>query len=257
MTFRPSLVAFDLDDTLAPSKSPLDDRMMALFARLMALRPVCIISGGRFGQFQAQVLDRLPSLPESTLETLHLMPTCGTRYYRRANERWAEQYAHDFSDAEKASALAAVEEEARRLGLWAEKSWGPILEDRGSQITFSALGQEAPVAEKAAWDPEGTKKETLRAAVAGRLPELEVRSGGSTSVDITHRGIDKAFGMTRLSEITGIAFEDMLFVGDRLDEGGNDFPVIALGVHTHAVHGWEDTAALLERLIPQLENDPA
>ena len=105
-----------------------------------------------------------------------------------------------------------------------------------------ALGQDAPVAEKKSWDPTGAKKESLRAAVADLLPELEVRSGGSTSIDITRKGIDKAYGMRKLAALTGIPIERMLFVGDRLDPGGNDYPVKATGVRTFAVEGWQDTA---------------
>jgi phosphomannomutase len=246
-TVTPRLIAFDLDDTLAPSKSPLDPRMIALLGELLDVAEVCIISGGQIAQFREQVIARLPEgLP---LERLHLMPTCGTQYYRFDGAGWAQQYAEDLTDAEKAAALAAVEEEARRLGYWESETWGPILEDRGSQITFSALGQAAPVDAKKAWDPTGAKKNELRAAVQARLPELEARSGGSTSVDITRRGIDKAYGMNRLAELTGIPFADMLFVGDRLDPDGNDFPVIALGVLTRAVEGWEETADLVAEIV--------
>ena len=120
------------------------------------------------------------------------------------------------------------------------------VEDRGSQITFSALGQDAPLEEKRAWDPDGGKKEALRAACAALLPELEVRSGGSTSVDVTRKGIDKAYGIGELSSQTGIAVSDMLFVGDRLDEGGNDYPVLRLGIDAHPVGGWRDTARFVE-----------
>jgi HAD superfamily hydrolase (TIGR01484 family) len=243
------LVAFDLDDTLAPSKSPLDDRMADLLARLLDEVQVCVISGGRFEQFREQVIARLPELGAAAVDRLHLLPTCGTQYYRFVDGAWAQQYAEDLADAEKAAALAAVEEEAKALGLWEERTWGPILEDRGSQITFSALGQAAPVDAKKAWDPSGEKKNVLRAAVQRRLPDLEVRSGGSTSVDITRRGIDKAYGMSRLAELTGIPFADMLFVGDRLDPDGNDFPVVGLGIPTHAVQGWEETAAFVEELL--------
>ena len=137
---------------------------------------------------------------------LHLMPTCGTRYYRYDDGGDLVQvYAHDLTAEERTRATETLESEARRLGLWETETWGPVLEDRGSQITFSALGQRAPLEPKRAWDPTGEKKEQLRAAVAPLLPELEVRSGGSTSVDITRSGVDKAYGMTRLAEHTGIA----------------------------------------------------
>ncbi|WP_336631100.1 MULTISPECIES: HAD-IIB family hydrolase [unclassified Microbacterium] len=252
MTATPRLVAFDLDDTLAPSKSAIDPRIGELLLALAERVEVAIISGGQLQQFQSQVVDRLPAADASVLDHFHLMPTCGTQYYRLDGDGVRTVYAHALTDDEKSRALAAVEEEARRLGLWEAETWGAILEDRGSQITFSALGQSAPLEAKVAWDPTGEKKNALRNAVAARIPDLEVRSGGSTSVDITHRGIDKAYGMTRLAEMTGIPLDDMLFVGDRLDEHGNDYPVLAMGVACHAVEGWPETAAFLDDLIPTL-----
>jgi phosphomannomutase len=248
------LVAFDLDDTLAPSKSPLDPRMAQLLVRLLDTVEVCVISGGQFGQFQMQLVDNLPLDHPEALTRMHLMPTCGTQYYLFEDGGWRQQYAENLTPAQKDAALAAVESEAKRLGYWepdnaGTETWGPILEDRGSQITFSALGQAAPVEAKKAWDPTGAKKNALRAAVQAHLDDLEVRSGGSTSVDITRRGIDKAYGMRKLSELTGIPLDEMLFVGDRLDPDGNDFPVIALGIPTRAVEGWEDTAEVIEQFL--------
>lgn len=248
----PRLVAFDLDDTLAPSKTAIEPRMADLLIALAERVEVAIISGGQLQQFTTQVVDRLPETTDRVRAALHLLPTCGTQYYRLTDAGVTTIYARTLSDDQKSRALAAVESEARRLGLWESETWGAILEDRGSQITFSALGQRAPVAEKTAWDPTGAKKNSLRAAVAALLPDLEVRSGGSTSVDITEQGIDKAYGMNQLAAQTGIPLADMLFVGDRLDPEGNDYPVLAMGVACHAVEGWEDTATFLEALIPTL-----
>lgn len=248
----PALVAFDLDDTLAPSKSPVETPMLDVFARLLQRTTVAVISGGNFEQFEMQLVNRLDSYAgtdEASLERLHLLPTCGTRYERREGGSWHTVYRENLTEEERDSALTALREEAERLGLWEAEPSGDILEDRGSQVTFSALGQKAPVDAKQAWDPDGAKKNALRAAVAERLPGLEVRSGGSTSVDITRRGIDKAYGMRKLEEHTGISLDDMLFVGDRLDPDGNDYPVKALGVDCHEVTGWEDTVAYLEALL--------
>lgn len=251
---RIELVAFDLDDTLAPSKTAIDPRMGDLLVRLLAEVEVCVISGGQFGQFESQLVSRLPLTAPDALGRLHLMPTCGTQYYLFRDGGWVQQYAENLTDAQKSAAVAAIEAEARRLGYWepenaGAQTWGPVIEDRGSQITFSALGQSAPVEAKRVWDPAGEKKNALRAAVEPHLPDLEVRSGGSTSIDVTRRGIDKAYGMRRLAELTGIGFDCMLFVGDRLDPDGNDFPVVALGIPTRAVTSWEDTAAVIERFL--------
>lgn len=248
----PALVAFDLDDTLAPSKGPIDPRIADLLRALLRTVDVAIISGGNEAQFRAQVIAQLGDTDAAALARLHLLPTCGTRYLRHDGTGFAPIYAHELSDAQKDAALTALREEAERLGFWEAEPWGDILEDRGSQITFSALGQRAPREAKHEWDPSGAKRAALRDAVAVRLPGLEVRSGGSTSIDITQEGIDKAFGMRELAERTGIPLTAMLFYGDRLDEGGNDYPVLALGVPSVAVEGWEDTADKLDALLPTL-----
>lgn len=253
----PRLVAFDLDDTLAPSKSPIDDRIARQLLALAETVEVAIISGGNEEQFRSQVISRLGDADATLLARIHLMPTCGTRYLHHDGVEFALVYAHDLSAAQKTAALTALEEEAQRLDIWETETWGPILEDRGSQITFSALGQRAPHDAKKAWDPDGSKRIALRDAVAPRVPDLEVRAGGSTSIDITRAGIDKAYGMAELAARTGIPLADMLFYGDRLDEGGNDYPVKAMGVPSVAVEGWEDTADHLDALLLALRASEA
>ena len=232
----PRLVAFDLDDTLAPSKSAMPPAMATALRRLLDVVPVCIISGGQVGQFRDQVLAHLDADADELSRA------------ERDEDAWTLVYANDLTPEQIRTGFEIVEAQARRLGLWEEKTWGEILEDRGSQITFSALGQEAPLDAKRSWDPTGEKKAALRDAVASLLPDLEVRSGGSTSVDITLKGVDKAYGMRRLAEMTGIALEEMIFVGDRLDPEGNDYPVKALGVPCQAVGGWQDTVAYVTSL---------
>jgi HAD superfamily hydrolase (TIGR01484 family) len=179
------------------------------------------------------------------------MPTCGTRYYRydELASDWKLQYSNDLTDDQKSRIIAALTSGAKELGLWEEKPYGDIIEDRGSQITFSALGQKAPAEEKYKWDPTGEKKHKLRDFVAPLVPDVEVRVGGTTSVDITMIGVDKAYGMRKLLEVTSLAMENILFIGDRLEEGGNDYPVKAMGIDTIAVERWEDTALVVETIV--------
>lgn len=239
-------MAFDLDGTLAESKTAITPRMAGLLVRLLDEAQVCIISGGAFPQFQTQVLEHLDATPPQ-LAALNLMPTNGTRYYLHRDGSWREIYAEDLPEETKHEVIDVLTEGAKALGLWEDETWGDIVEDRGSQITFSALGQRAPVPAKNAWDPDGSKKEALRAWAAERLPGLEVRSGGTTSIDVTAQGIDKAYGMRKLMAELGVEMGDIVFVGDRLDPQGNDHPVEAMGIRSVAVKSWQDTADYVER----------
>ena len=245
------LIAFDLDDTLAISKSPVSDRMGELLVQLLKKYDVCIISGGKYEQFKKQVIDRLEATPRE-LGRMHLMPTCGTRYYRydELGDEWKLQYAEDLTEAQKKQIVSVLESSAKETGLWVEKPYGDSIEDRGSQVTYSALGQLAPAEEKYKWaEANADAKQVLRKLVAEQLPDLEVRLGGTTSVDVTRIGIDKAYGMQKLIEALDISKDDVLFIGDKLQEGGNDYPVRAMGIDSIEVERWEDTALVLEGVL--------
>lgn len=242
------MIAFDLDDTLAITKAPIAVRMAELLTELLNHYDVCIISGGNFDQFKLQVINKLLA-PDAVLTRLHLMPTCGTQYYRFIDSTWQRQYSNDLTSNQKAIIVNALTTGAKELDLWEAEPHGDIIEDRGSQITFSALGQQAPPEAKYAWDPDMAKRRRLRDFVAPLLPAgMEVRIGGTTSVDVTIKGIDKAYGMRQLIEHTDVTMEQILFIGDKLDEGGNDYPVKAMGIDTIAVEKWEDTALVIETL---------
>jgi len=245
------VVAFDLDDTLTESKSKIDQHMADLLGELLARLDVCIITGGTFEQVEAQVLQYL-HVPSGRLAHLHIMPTCGTRYYIWGNGAWHRYYAEDLTAGEKRRIVRVLAEGAKHFGFWEQHPWGEIIEDRGSQITYSALGQRAPADAKHEWDPDGSKKQKLRDYAAERLPDLEVHVGGTTSVDVTRKGIDKSYGIKRLIEQLDVSSDQLLFIGDRLSEGGNDYPVRALGVRWLEVTHWQDTARYVQDLLRQI-----
>ncbi len=251
------VIAFDLDGTLAESKSAITDRMAELLCQLLDKFQVCIISGGKFGQFEKQLLSNLQAEP-SQLERLHIMPTCGTRYYLYdlAKGEWKQQYAEDFSEAEKKKIINALNKGFDDLSYREKKIYGECIEDRGSQVTFSVLGQDIVdvlgkdgVRLKEAWDPDNKKKLELRDYIAKLIPEFEVRVGGVTSIDVTKLGIDKAYGMRKLAEMLKISKDEIFFIGDRLQEGGNDYPVKAAGIDSMQISHPNETALAIEAII--------
>jgi hypothetical protein len=251
------LVAFDLDGTLAPSKSPADPRMTTLLSQLLDKFQVCVISGGKFQQFEKQLLSGLQASP-GQLQRLHIMPTCGTRYYTYDTDakNWREVYAENFSEEQKTKIIAALNKGFDDLGLREAKTYGECIEDRGSQVTFSVLGQDIVdelgmegVRQKEEWDPDNKKKLQLRDYIAPLIPEFEVRVGGVTSIDVTKQGIDKAYGMKKLTELAGVTQDEILFIGDRLQEGGNDYPVKAAGIDSLQISTWQETAVAVEAIL--------
>ena len=249
------LIAFDLDGTLAPSKSHFDPRMVGLFDRLLAKYHVCVISGGKYELFQRQFLTQITTEPDS-LERLHLMPTSGTRYYRFEKGDWKLRYAEDFTPQEKKKIITALDEGLKESGFEVTKTYGETIEDRDSQITLSILGQEI-VAElgeegvriKEEWDPDSSKKMIIRDIVAAKIPEFSVRAAGATSIDVTKPGVDKAYGMEKLMKETGFSKDDILFMGDKIVPGGNDYPVEEMGIDCISVGGWQDTAYAIEGIL--------
>jgi phosphomannomutase len=177
------------------------------------------------------------------------MPTSGTKLYRFTEERWTCVYAELFTPDEGQHIRAAFDDALSEAGLSEERTWGDRLEDRGSQITFSGLGQAAPLKEKEAWDPDRAKRMALQARLQKALPDLSIRLGGTTSIDITRQGVDKAYGLRRLSERSGIPSSAFLFIGDALYPGGNDYAAVEMGLDTVKVRDVEETATVITAII--------
>lgn len=239
------LLMFDLDGTLTQSKSGISPDMAEALTKLISKKKVAIISGGGYPQFQAQILYYLPHNTEN-FENLFLMPTSGTRLYSWRGS-WNEQYAEHLSIRDKEKIMIALNSALKQGGyIQPQKIYGSIIEDRGSQITFSALGQQAPGKEKSSWDPTREKREAIAGFLQPKLTEFDVRIGGSTSIDITKKGVNKAFGIRRLEEYLKLGPDDIVFVGDALFPGGNDYPARATGVDCIMVKGPAETQKLIE-----------
>jgi HAD superfamily hydrolase (TIGR01484 family) len=240
-----SLVVFDLDGTLAPSKSSIDPEMAALLGGLLAVVKVAIISGGAMPQFESQVLAHLPAAGD--FANLSLLPTCGTRFYRY-DGTWKLLYAEDLSAAQKKTIVDAMTAAVAQAGVTVPRTWGETIEDRESQITYSALGQHAPLEEKERWDPDFAKRKRIKALLDVSLAAFSVRLGGSTSIDVTLPGIDKAYGIRKLRDILGVPEKAMIYVGDALFPGGNDAPARETGATCIQVRDPDETKRVIEAI---------
>jgi HAD superfamily hydrolase (TIGR01484 family) len=240
------LIVFDLDGTLAPSKSSLAPQTAALLHDLLDIIKVAVISGGAWEQFEKQLLTDLPR--DSCLANLSLLPTCGTKFFQY-NGKWTELYSENLSAEQKKKIIDSLDKAAREAGFQAGKVWGKVIEDRGSQVTFSALGQQAPLAEKEKWDPDFAKRKKIAAILQTLIPEFSIRMGGSTSIDVTKPGIDKAYGIGKLRDTLHLSLKEMIYIGDALFPGGNDYPAEQAGVVSISVKGPDDTDVVIKTIL--------
>ena len=236
------LLAFDLDGTLALSKQPLDEEMAGRIADLLDVAMVDIISGGDWPQFETQVVSRLPA--RADLRNLFIQPTTGTKLYRW-DGAWRPVYAELFTPDERRKIEESLDAAMKAEGFDQGRTWGDRIEDRGSQITFSGLGQQAPLDAKEAWDPDRAKRVALQARLRVALPDLSINIGGSTSIDITRQGVDKQYGLKKLLPVAGVEAREVLFVGDAIFPGGNDYPAKEMGLDTIRVDNIDQTRTVI------------
>jgi HAD superfamily hydrolase (TIGR01484 family) len=246
------LIVYDLDGTLAESKSSLDAEMAGLLHDLLGVVKVAVISGGDWPQFEKQLLSHLPG--DGRLENLSLLPTCGTKFFQYSDQ-WKKLYSEDFTAEQKTKITSCLKKAVAEAGFTVEKVWGEVIEDRGSQITFSALGQQAPLEEKDKWDHDYAKRKKIKAILEPLIPEFSVRMGGATSIDVTKPGIDKAYGIGKLRDLLNISIKEMVYIGDALFLGGNDYPAQQAGVASIPVRGPNETKPVTEAIIACLSGD--
>ena len=251
------IIIFDLDGTLTKSKSDLDHEMASLICELLRLRYVAVTSGCSFQQFESQFLSGLPE--SSNLRNLLLFPTCSASgyYYDRKRLRFFQAYTNPLSAQDVKKILGSF----RRVFAETEyvdptKTYGPVFENRGSQLTFSALGQKAPLRFKRKWDPNQQKRLRIRKLLRTQLPNFEISIGGTTSIDVTRKGVDKTLCVKKLKKRLGVERKGMLFVGDALFRGGNDYIMKSTGIKCISVSGPKETKKLIRRIIQNVKVVP-
>lgn len=249
------IIAFDLDGTLTESKQVMKPEMAGLLDDLSMITKVVIISGGSYHRFKEQFIPQLIISTEAkNLNNIILLPTSGScRYeYNLKIKDWIQVYSHPFKQEIKNKVMTElnnmIANHKKDFDI-PEEHYGPYIEDRGNEITFSALGQESPLEVKGMWDPDGVKRLKIVKALEKAIPEITAHSGGMTSVDILPKGFDKAVGLKILLDDEDLTTADMLFIGDSTFEGGNDHSPMQAGIETIGIKGPEETVELIKTFL--------
>ena len=250
------VLAFDIDQTLNVAKTPIPTEIAELLVRCLNHFEICPISGQKFEQFLVQIVDPLKAagVTEQQLTHLHLFVAQGTQYYRfdAGQHDWQQVYNYPLEPEDVERITKTLEQAARELGYWEADQLAAgdeIIENRLSQVTFSALGQKAGTEAKYAWDPDHQKREAIVARCRELLPDFLYEIGGTTSINVATPGMNKQFGMTHLLAELQVEKSDVLYFGDMTQPGGNDYPVVEMGFETITVRSHEDTAYALRGIL--------
>jgi hypothetical protein len=246
------IIAFDLDGTLAESKQHLELDMADLLCKLAENKKIVIITGGSFDQFQKQFLPFFKPKKDFIMDNLVLLPTSGSccYEYNKKAKQWEVTDIEKFPENIKIKVLKELREivDNHKYGVKAIIEGDDIVEDRVTQISLSALGQHAPIEQKKLWDPNQEKRQQIKKDLEVKLPEVSIIIGGTTSIDILPFGFDKAKGLIRFLNKIGMDINDMIFVGDAIFPGGNDYSAFEAGIESIKVSGPKETALIIEKL---------
>lgn len=248
----PKAAIFDLDDTLAESFQPPTRAMIDRLLKLLEHMPVAILSAAGYPRIEAQFLDFLAISPH--INRFFVFPNSASQCYVREETGWRLEYSLSLTLEERTAIKTAIEESIAETGvIEPHPKYSPEIIDRDAQVALTAIGLYASEEDKVAWDPDQSKRKHLMSALQTRIPNFEIRIGGKTTIDITHKGINKAYGVTWLSKRLGYKPEEMLYVGDAFYEGGNDAVVIPTGIETRSVSGPAETAIIIDELLALCE----
>ncbi len=223
---------FDMDQTIAPSREPILPEMYDLLAN--TTQDIIIVSG--------QSADKI-GWQSKQLPALYLGQNGNHALDVNGNEMWYTP----LSEVERAEILAHIETLLEILPTAPNPEYSPI-EDRGAQITFSPIGNTAPVELKRTYDPDRKKREALLSKIPFTSDELVVKIGGSTSFDYIHQNRNKGTNIQKLIDLLGWNSEDCIYFGDGLYPGGNDEAVIGV-IKTVPVTDHHDTYNKLQTLL--------
>lgn len=234
---------FDLDNTLTRSRTHIDSEHAAILGRLADVTDIVVVSGGQRSQIQKQLDPEMQG-------RYYVLGQNGNAAVTPVGDMLWEQ---TLSPSQKTAVMELIEKMKTHLALTVRDN-ADLVEDRGCQIAYSLIGHHETIEAKEAFDPDHQKRikllEIFKDDVErlGAEHALEIRSGGTTCLDIFEKGKHKGFNCKQLIERLGWQAEECLYIGDALFPGGNDETVVGV-IPTKAVKDYHETYAYLSSVL--------
>jgi hypothetical protein len=237
------LILFDLDGTLTESRLPITQESAELFKLLLGNYYVGVVSGCSIDQMKHQLSGVLSS---DKLNKLYLFPSTSTCLYSYKKE-WVciykDVFNKEYSDTIKQTLLEVCKD------VIIDKPYGEVIDDRGGQIAIALMGLNAPLELKTNFDADYKIRLPLKLILEEVLPECEITIGGTTTITVTKKGMDKTNCVPLIKEYIGIEKHDILFIGDTIFKNGNDYPMKQIGLDCINVSNPDDTNIIIRGLL--------
>ena len=231
------LVAMDLDATLTPHKTPLSDTARAALDKLGEKYHLLMVGGGGVERIHRQMLDY----------PIDILGNYGLEEAKVIDGVWTIT-RHEKVAVDSAEIMRKTEFFREKYGY--TKYYGdPVEFHESGMVTFGLLGTKAPKEEKLNFDPDKLKRRAIYKEVCDSFSNHSVFIGGSTSFDITPKQYNKYDAIMKYAAENGYSKDEIIFIGDDLEEGGNDSHVRLGGLDYIYVHDYRDFPELIKPLL--------
>ncbi len=237
------VIIADVDETICETCQEISPEMASTINSLIQKGyQFAFISGTGVGELQRMLSSKLH-------QEHHILGTTGTNYTHMRYNLGNEKYNYSFTVEEKEEIITAFNKLISHFKIESMTTKEDQLQDRDSQITLSAIGRKAPIELKKQYDPDGNKRQVWAEFMRCELGEdkYDFKIGGTTSLDVTKKGLDKEWGIKKFAEHHNIPLNSILFFGDKIYPGGNDFPASKI-VDCVSVKSPQDTLKHLQQL---------
>ena len=206
-----TIYVFDMDGTLTPARKPMTDDFAKAFLPWLNSNKAFIATGSDFAKVEEQ-------MPKDVISAFTGI------YCAMGNALWQKGDFTYLRDIEPEQEMLEDLENLRQSTKYPYTLFPNYIEKRTGALNFCVLGRDCPYEEReryTAWDKENGERKSVQAFLSKKYPDYDFSLGGNISIDIVKKGCGK--GQIAKELRTLYANEEIIFLGDRTFEGGNDY----------------------------------
>tara|TARA_Y100000004_G_scaffold164313_1_gene194353 strand:+ start:287 stop:1015 length:729 start_codon:yes stop_codon:yes gene_type:complete len=235
---------FDVDGTLTPSRLKMTEEFKKFFSEWSKKNKFYLVTGSDLPKLQEQ-------MDFMDIESEGIFTCCGNQFWKPdpsiPNTSAELIYENKFELPKHLEMFLNI---VLNQSPYPHR-YGNHIEDRGSMVNFSIVGRDCTQEQREEffeWDIENNERGRIANIIKRKARGIDAVIGGQISIDIYPEGNDKS------QVLKHIDYDECIFIGDRTEQGGNDYPLAKLMEETdncsyYQTEGPEQTQQILESLI--------